>query len=215
MTAQRILTATSVVALLAGLLAPAATAAPPTVRLAMHDMMNMPGMKGGGMGAPAQPTPPAHQPAAPGAAPHAPAGKGPGAHGPAATPPGDHVPPGPAMAPQGHGSARTMIDLPTDRIEGRIAFLHAELRITEAQMPAWSEFANAIRANAKRMTETQAHGATPPTALDWLNQHERWLAARLDSVRALKATYTKLHAVLDESQRKTGDQLVAHQMGIR
>ena len=111
----------------------------------------------------------------------------------------------------------TMIDLPTDRIEGRIAFLHAELRISAAQMAPWTEFAGVMRANAKRMSEAQSQHppAAAPSAIERLESHERWLGARLESVRALKAAYTKLHAVLDENQRKLGDQLVVHQMGIR
>ncbi len=43
-----------------------------------------------------------------------------------------------------------------DHIEGRIAFLKAELKITEAQMPQWNAFAEALRANARRMSEMPA-----------------------------------------------------------
>src|SRR5262245_38756859 len=35
-----------------------------------------------------------------------------------------------------------------DRVEGRIAFLRAELKITEAQASAWDAFAAALRTNA-------------------------------------------------------------------
>lgn len=221
MTKQRSLAATSTIAIFAGLFAATAAAQPPggdakapSIQLAMHDdMMNMPGMKGGGMGgqmpAPAQPGPAPHSsaPSAPGA--HAPAGTNPPAHGPA-----------PSASDPRHGPMGmmgTMIDLPTDRIEGRIAFLHAELRITEAQMAVWTELATVIRANAKRMSEAQGphQQAAAPSAIARLDSHERWLVARLESVRALKAAYAKLHAVLDENQRKVGDQLVVHQMGIR
>ena len=40
-----------------------------------------------------------------------------------------------------------------DHIEGRIAFLREELKITEAQMPQWNTFAEALRANARQMKE--------------------------------------------------------------
>jgi hypothetical protein len=53
------------------------------------------------------------------------------------------------------------------------------------------------------------------SAVDHLANHERWPTARLESVRALKAAYTKLYAALDDNQKKTADQLVTHQMGIR
>lgn len=222
MTAQRSLAATSVVAILAGLFATTAAAQPPhgdtkppSFRLAMHDdMMNMPGMKGGGMGGQM----PAAKP--PGPATHSPAPSAPGAHAPADANPPAHGPAPSASDPRGHGPMgmmSTMIDLPTDRIEGRIAFLHAELRITEAQMAVWTELATVMRANAKRMSEAQGphQQAAAPSAITRLDSHERWLVARLESVRALKAAYAKLYAALDESQRKIGDQLVVHQMGIR
>ena len=42
---------------------------------------------------------------------------------------------------------------PIDHVEGRIAFLRAELKITDAQAPAWNGFAEALRANAKALGE--------------------------------------------------------------
>jgi hypothetical protein len=35
-----------------------------------------------------------------------------------------------------------------DHIEGRIAFLRTELKVTDAQQPAWNAFADALRTNA-------------------------------------------------------------------
>src|SRR5262245_63948753 len=40
-----------------------------------------------------------------------------------------------------------------DRVEGRIAFLRAELKITEAQAGAWDAFAAALRTNAQKLAE--------------------------------------------------------------
>ena len=39
-----------------------------------------------------------------------------------------------------------------DHVEGRIAVLKAELKITEAQLPQWNAFADALRENARRMS---------------------------------------------------------------
>lgn len=110
-----------------------------------------------------------------------------------------------------------MMDLPTDHIEGRIAYLHAELKITEAQMPAWTEFANVLRANAKRVEEAQKAQPqrTTTTAADRLDDQERWLAVRLESVKALKPAYAKLYAVLEDKQKKIADELVTPHMGVR
>lgn len=39
-------------------------------------------------------------------------------------------------------------NMPIDRVEGRLAFLKTELRISDAQLPAWNAFAEAVRTNA-------------------------------------------------------------------
>jgi LTXXQ motif family protein len=46
-----------------------------------------------------------------------------------------------------------MMGMMGEHVEGRIAFLRAELKITDAQVPQWNTFADALRANAKRMGE--------------------------------------------------------------
>jgi hypothetical protein len=54
----------------------------------------------------------------------------------------------------GHGMMPMMGMMnPSQHVEGRLAFLKAELKITEAQAPQWNAYADAVRANAKRMGE--------------------------------------------------------------
>jgi hypothetical protein len=43
-----------------------------------------------------------------------------------------------------------------DHVEGRIAFLRIELKITDAQANAWNAFAGALRTNAKKLGEVRA-----------------------------------------------------------
>src|SRR5262249_58539212 len=53
-------------------------------------------------------------------------------------------------------------------VEGRLAFLKTELKITDAQLPLWDAVADAMRANSKIMSDVAggmrggAHTATPP-----------------------------------------------------
>ena len=109
-----------------------------------------------------------------------------------------------------------------DRIEGRIAFLRAELNITEAQASAWSAFADAMRANAKKLAEARASMMPQPSAgqqqaptiAERLDQQERWLLARLEGTRALKSAVTTLYGTLSEDQKKTANELLAPQMGM-
>jgi hypothetical protein len=108
-----------------------------------------------------------------------------------------------------------------DRIEGRIAFLRAELKITDAQADAWNGFADALRTNARKLTEVRATAmpkpgdGQPASALSArLDQQEQWLAARLDGTRAMKSTFAKLNEALSDDQKKTANDLLAPHMGM-
>src|SRR5215475_10651648 len=43
-------------------------------------------------------------------------------------------------------------------VEGRLAFLKTELKITDAQLPLWNAVADATRTNAKSMSEMMSGG---------------------------------------------------------
>lgn len=109
-----------------------------------------------------------------------------------------------------------------DHVEGRIAFLRTELKITDAQTGAWNEFAAALRTNAKtlgaarsammaQMGHSQAQSQTLTQRLD---DQERWLTARLEGTRTLKAAFTRLYGALTDDQKKAADELLAPQMGM-
>ena len=70
--------------------------------------------------------------------------------------------------------------------------------------------------NAKRMSG--AHVAQPQkpamTSAERLEEQERLLSARLDSIRAVKPAYAKLYAVLDDTQKKNADELMAPYLGM-
>jgi LTXXQ motif family protein len=108
-----------------------------------------------------------------------------------------------------------------DRVEGRIAFLRTELKITDAQADAWNGFADALRANAKRLAEVRAsmmpkpgEGQPASTLTARLEQQEQWLAARLDGTRAMKSAFGKLNEVLSDDQKKTANDLLVPHMGM-
>lgn len=99
------------------------------------------------------------------------------------------------------------------RVAGRIAFLKAELKITDAQQPLWNAFTEALKANRAMMGDMQemmmaAQGAAAPTLIQRIEGHERVLAARLEAVRGLKAALGPLYASFDEAQKRTADQLM-------
>jgi hypothetical protein len=105
-----------------------------------------------------------------------------------------------------------------DHIEGRIAFLRAELKITEAQAVAWEAFANVMRENAKRIAEIRssapAEGEAPPPLDARLGHLETRLAASLEGVRALRPALGALLGVLSEDQRNSVDELLIGHIGL-
>ncbi len=109
-----------------------------------------------------------------------------------------------------------------DRVEGRIAFLRTELKITDAQASAWNAFADALRANARTLGEVRTSMMNPSgagqqravTLADRLDVQERWLVARLEGTRAFKAAFASLYAVLSDEQKQTANELLVPHMGM-
>ena len=109
-----------------------------------------------------------------------------------------------------------------DRVDGRIAFLRTELKITDAQAPTWNAFADAMRANAKKLGEIRASttpkpgDAQPPAAAmaERLDQQEQWLLARLEGTRTMKAAFSKLNETLSDEQKKIANDLLPPHMGM-
>lgn len=109
-----------------------------------------------------------------------------------------------------------------DRVEGRVAFLRTELKITDAQAGAWNAFADALRANAKKLGEVPASMMPKPsdaqpqgsTLADRLELQERWLLARLEGTREIKAAFAKLSETLSDDQKKTADELLGPHIGM-
>jgi hypothetical protein len=110
-----------------------------------------------------------------------------------------------------------------DHIEGRIAFLKTELKITDAQTAQWNTFADMLRANAKRMGEIRntmmqggmmGQGSTSLSAPDRLDRMERMMTAMLDALKATRSALGPLYAALSDEQKKTADQLIHGPMGM-
>ncbi len=106
---------------------------------------------------------------------------------------------------------------PTRHVEGRIAFLHAELAITEAQEPLWKALADALRQNAAGMMQVTPadHGNDPGSAvLGQLLDQQHALEVRLDGLTAVNAALKPLVDSLSDNQRATLDTLFPHVSGM-
>ena len=102
-------------------------------------------------------------------------------------------------------------------VDGHIAFLKAELKITAAQGKAWDDFAAALRANAKQLNELAADLGKAPAAatpVERIALQEKVLAARLEIARRTKATLAALYATLSDDQKKTLGEHAAPRAGM-
>jgi hypothetical protein len=98
-----------------------------------------------------------------------------------------------------------MMSATAPHVEGRIAFLKTELKITDAQQPVWNAVADAMRDHTKRMAKTS--GEMMGTLPERLAALEKAMAARLDAVHRLKAAVDPLYAALTDEQKKVADEL--------
>lgn len=102
-------------------------------------------------------------------------------------------------------------------VEGRLAFLKTELKITDAQLPLWNAVADAIRANAKTMggmAEGMMGSMQTGTLPEKLAAREKLMTAHLEALRKFKAAVDPFYAALSDEQKKTADELLLGPMGM-
>jgi protein CpxP len=107
--------------------------------------------------------------------------------------------------------------LPGQLIDGRIAFLKAELKITPAQEAQWQNVAVAMRDNAKAldqviMTARQNRGTMD--AVQRLETRGQFAKLRADNDGRLLAAFKPLYASLSPEQQHMANELIgAHHHG--
>jgi hypothetical protein len=114
------------------------------------------------------------------------------------------------------------VDVMLDRVDGRLAYLKTELKITDDQTSAWDELSTTIRSTAethnammRSMMEEFTSGEFLKKPLpDRLTLQVTHLEARLEQVRAVHASVDKLYAVLTAEQKEIADQIVLPTMGM-
>ena len=106
----------------------------------------------------------------------------------------------------------------SEHAEGRLAFLKTELKITDAQLPLWNNFAQAVRDNAKAMGSMMQGGLIrmnqSATLPDKLTIRERMMTAHLEALRKLRTAVDPLYAALTDEQKKAADQLMLSSIGM-
>jgi hypothetical protein len=105
-----------------------------------------------------------------------------------------------------------------EHLEGRLAFVKTELKISDAQVPQWNAFADSIRVNAKSMTEmhqsVMSGGAAGKTLPERLALEQKALSAHLDALNKIAAALNALYDALSPEQKKIADEIIIGPMGM-
>lgn len=118
------------------------------------------------------------------------------------------------MRPPGMGPMAEM--MAPEHVEGRIAFLKTELKITSEQEASWNAFADILRANAGGMKDGMMQmpdamgtpGGAAANPLQRLERRESMLNSRLEGVRKLKAALEPLYQSFGAEQKQMADKLL-------
>ena len=96
-------------------------------------------------------------------------------------------------------------------VEGRIAFLKAELAITDAQKGAWEPYAAALKKNLQGMQvmrQTMMKVMEAKTPVERLDAHIVAMDGRLASLKEVKPALAALYAALSAEQKSKADQIL-------
>jgi len=95
--------------------------------------------------------------------------------------------------------------------EGRIAFLKAEIAITDAQKGVWDAYAAVLKKNLQgmqAMRQTMMKMIEAKTPVERLDAHIAAMDSRLASLKEIKPALAALHAALSDEQKKKADQIL-------
>ena len=117
----------------------------------------------------------------------------------------------------GGPAATTAASERPSRIEGRIAFLKAELKVTDAQTAQWNAVANIMRQTDRATRELfgqfRDSRDKPMNAVARLEWRERFASARTDGARSFLAAFRPLYEQMSEDQKRSADELLAQRGG--
>ena len=96
-----------------------------------------------------------------------------------------------------------------ETVEQRIAALHAALKITPAEEPAWEAVAQTMRENAaamgKLVADTAARIRQGLTAVEDIQSYQQLAQAQADELKRLLASFTSLYEGMPDEQKKLAD----------
>jgi hypothetical protein len=102
-------------------------------------------------------------------------------------------------------------------VQGRLAYVKAELGITDAQTAAWDGYASAVNARVTSMQGMHAQmmqAMQTGSAMARMDAHIKAMESMVESLKALKPATEALYAVLTDEQKKQADQLLGGGCGM-
>jgi periplasmic protein CpxP/Spy len=112
------------------------------------------------------------------------------------------------------GGASEVMCRPYEHIDGQLAYIRAELKLTPAQEAQWNVFANVFRDDKERQAQNCRHAqeqnrqmaaASLPDSMNLKAQH---LTEQLDSLRKLQAAVQLFYDSLSKEQKKIADEIM-------
>ena len=103
---------------------------------------------------------------------------------------------------------------PSERVEARIAYVKAALKITDAQQPQFDALAEVMRRHATQMDarfaqmRDQRGRGQSMTAIERLEQRRAFMSQGAEMLNEMLAAAKPLYAALDADQKKIADDLV-------
>jgi protein CpxP len=119
-------------------------------------------------------------------------------------------------APASKAAAKAPKKTAVDTVEARIADLHAKLKITPDQEPKWTEVAQVMRDNAKKMDELfrqRSQNLRTMTAVDDLRSYRDFTDAHSQGLQKLITSFEGLYNGMTPDQKKNADTVFAQSYG--
>jgi len=97
---------------------------------------------------------------------------------------------------------------PAAAVEGRLAYLKTELKITKAQEGAWKKYSDEARKQAESMqaARTAMWSGTAANAADRAELHNKLMKSRVEQSEKTTAAFKQLYAALTPEQKALADQ---------
>jgi hypothetical protein len=130
------------------------------------------------------------------------------------SPPVAPIPAPAPAAPAASGPAPALTPEARAEVDARITKLQAELGITQAQLPLWSAFAQAMRDNAAStdaLFTRRAGAVAKMSAVENMHSYAEIARAYADNTERLATAFDSLYASLSPTQKAAADTLFRQQ----